>query len=305
MLLVTGASGLLGASVLSAAVDRAWETAGICHRNVIRGSSARIVKADLTDIESTRKLLFELRPDAIVHCAAATNVDWCEDHPRQTNALNVQTTALLAEMASCLNSRFIYVSTDSVFDGQKGNYSETDEPAPLNVYAHSKLDGERQTLLHHPGGIVVRVNLYGWNAQQKESLAEWILGRLEQGEDVPGFSDVFFTPMLVNDLVPVLFAMLQEDLTGLYHVTGSEKISKFEFALRVAAAFGFDPARVKPCRVKDMNLRAVRPLDISLNTEKIRTALGLAMPDVDSGLSAFRELRNRNYPQRLKRYFAQ
>ena len=188
-----------------------------------------------------------------------------------------------------------------MFDGKKGGYVETDPPAPLNVYAHSKLAGERETLQRNPSAMVVRVNIYGWNAQDKESLAEWILGRLEKGEEVPGFTDVFFTPILVNHLVPILFQALQQKLAGLYHVSGSERISKFEFACRLAAAFGFDSGRVVPCKVKDVKLRAARPLDVSLNTEKIRIALGCSLPDVDTGLSEFRHLRDHQCPQSLKR----
>jgi dTDP-4-dehydrorhamnose reductase len=302
MLVITGASGLLGASVLRSAVEFGWETVGLCHQHVIRDPAMHVARVDLTDESATRRLLFDLRPDAIVHCAAATDVDWCEDNPKEAEAINVQASAVLAETASTLNARFVYVSTDSVFDGKRGDYVETDEPAPLNVYARSKLAGERETLRGNPSGMVVRVSIYGWNAQNKDSLAEWVLRRLEEGRDVPGFTDVFFTPILVNDLVPVLFAMLQQELTGLYHVVGSERISKFEFARRVATTFGFDPARVTPCQVKDMNLRAARPLDVSLNTEKISVALRRSMPDVDSGLSGFRELRGRQYPQQLKSY---
>ena len=303
MLVVTGASGLLGASVLRSAVEFGWETVGLCHQHVIRDPAMQVARVDLTDDSATRKLLFDLRPDAIVHCAAATNVDWCEDNPKQAEAINVHATAVLAETAATLNARFMYVSTDSVFDGKRGGYVETDEPAPLNVYARSKLAGERETRRRHPSGMVVRVSIYGWNAQNKDSLAEWVLRRLGEGRDVPGFTDVFFTPILVNALVPVLFAMLQQELTGLYHVAGSERISKFEFARRVAATFGFDPARVTPCQVKDMNLRAARPLDVSLNTGKIGMALRRSMPGVDSGLNEFRELRARQYPRQLKPYW--
>ncbi|MGC1650080.1 MAG: SDR family oxidoreductase, partial [Candidatus Sulfotelmatobacter sp.] len=167
MLVVTGASGLLGASVLRSASELGWETVGLCHQHVIRDSTIQVARVDLTDDSATRKLLFDLRPDAIVHCAAATNVDWCEDNPNEAQAINVQASAVLAETAATLNARLLYVSTDSVFDGQRGGYAETDEPAPLNVYAKSKLAGERETLQRHPAGTVVRVSIYGWNAQNK------------------------------------------------------------------------------------------------------------------------------------------
>jgi dTDP-4-dehydrorhamnose reductase len=302
MLLVTGASGLLGASVLQSAVDLGWQAVGLCHRHVLRNPKMQVAQVDLTDSSATRKLLHDLRPTAIIHCAAATNVDWCEDNPTQAQAINVQASALLAQSATELNSAFIYISTDAIFDGASGRYVETDQPTPLNIYAKSKLAGEQESMRLHPAALVVRVNIYGWNAQEKQSLAEWVLVRLQAGNDVPGFADVFFTPILVNHLVPILFAMLQHKLTGIYHVAGSERVSKFEFAQRVATTFGFDPAQITPCHVKDMKLIAPRPLDISLNTAKVTRALGLSLPGIDSGLRKFRELRDQQYPQQLKNY---
>jgi dTDP-4-dehydrorhamnose reductase len=316
MLVVSGASGLLGANVLRLARQAGWDkdVVGLCHRHVIRDPALRIARVDLTDSSATRNLFSELfserlserlsenRPNAILHCAAAADVDWCEANPKQAEAINVGASAVLAEIAALFDARFIYISTDSVFDGKRGGYVEIDQPAPVNVYARSKLAAEREIQSRNPMSTIVRVNIYGWNAQNKESLAERILSRLEEGRDVPGFTDVCFNPLLANDLAVILFAMLQRELTGLYHVVGSERITKFEFARRVAATFGFDPARITPCQVKDMNLKAERPLDVSLNTEKIGRALGRSMPTVDSGLRAFRELRDRGYSQQLKSY---
>jgi len=293
MLVVTGASGLLGACVLRSAIELGRETVGLYHHYRIPDPALHLASVDLTDASATRRLLADLRPDTIIHCAAATNVDWCEENAKQAEAVNVQASAVLAEIAASLKARFIYISTDAVFDGKKGSYVETDEPAPLNVYAKSKLAGEWATERADPRVLVVRLNIYGWNVQKKDSLAEWVLRGLEEGRQVPGFTDVFFTPILVDDLAPILFTMLQQELTGIYHVAGSERISKYDFARRVAKTFGFDPAQVTPCQVKDVNLKAPRPRDISLNTEKIRIALGRSMPDVDSGLSRFRDLRGR------------
>lgn len=141
MIAVTGASGLLGACVLRSAIERGLDAAGLCNQHVLRDPALKICALDLTDHASTRKLLLDLRPDTIVHCAAATNVDWCEDHPAETDAINVRAVAVLAETAAAMNARLIYISTDSVFDGTKGGYAEADEPAPRNVYARSKLAG--------------------------------------------------------------------------------------------------------------------------------------------------------------------
>ena len=302
MLLVTGASGLLGASLVSLARDVGLNVIALCHRHKVTIAGVPVYNVDLTDRMATRDVIANLKPATIVHCAAATNVDWCEDHPKETRKVNVQATSFVAEIASELKSRLVYISTDSIFDGKRGNYSEAARPAPLNVYARSKLRGEHEVLRRYPAALVARVTIYGWNVQNKQSLTEWVLGQLAAGKEVRGFTDVHFSPMLVNDLAEVLLSMLDRQLRGLYHVVGSEKISKYEFARRVAMAFGFEPERVVPVRLVEASLRAARPLDVSLNTKKVRVALGRAMPDADSGLRRFRALQQSGYPEQLRTY---
>jgi dTDP-4-dehydrorhamnose reductase len=302
MLVVTGASGLLGPSVLLGARDQGRSAVGLCHRHLLALSDIPTFSVDLTDAKAAQKVLTSLRPTQIIHCAAAANVDWCEDHAQDAMQINSVSPAWLVHLAMELGARFLYVSTDAVFDGKQGNYTETDTPAPLNVYAESKLRGEQEVLRQDPSALVVRVNIYGWNAQSKLSLAEWVLEQLASGKPVPGFTDVHFTPILVNDLSEVLLTMLDRELKGLYHVAGSERISKFEFAQWVAVTFGFDPGQIVPARMAEAHLRARRPPDMSLNTSKISSALGRSMPDVQSGLSRFRTLRDAGYPQQLKSY---
>jgi dTDP-4-dehydrorhamnose reductase len=301
MLIVTGASGLLGASLVSFAANLGLSVVGLCHHHMIKIAGVPVYNADLTDRIATRAVIGHFKPSTIVHCAAVTNVDWCESHPKETEEVNVQATSFMAEMAAELGSGFVYISTDSVFDGKRGNYSERDAPAPLNVYAQSKLRGEKEAL-RHPSALVTRVSIYGWNVQNKESLAEWILRQLAEGKKVNGFTDVHFSPMLVNDFAEILMSMLDRQLSGIYHVVGAERISKYEFARRVAMIFGFKPERVVHTRVGDARLRAARPLDVSLNTEKVRLALGRTMPDVDSGLRRFRALQQSGYSQQLRSY---
>jgi dTDP-4-dehydrorhamnose reductase len=300
MIVVTGASGLLGASVLCHARDTGRCAAGLCHRQVVHIPDTKMMSVDLTDSRAMRQMISSLQPRSIIHCAAAANVDWCEDHPRETRQINVEAPAKLAQLARELNARLLHVSTDAVFDGARGSYCETDTPAPVNVYATSKLEGERAVLERYPAAIVARVTLYGWSAQNKPSLAEWMLGELTAGRQLPGFTDVMFSPLLANDLAQILVEMLDRGLSGLYHVVGSDVISKYDFARRLAAAFGFDPDRVAQARLADSKLRAARPLDTSLNTSKITAALGRSMPDVESGLRRFRALKENGYAQQLK-----
>src|SRR5579863_1102923 len=163
MILVTGASGLLGAAVLLQAREWGRQVAGISKQHVLRVPGIDVYPVDLGEPAATRKIVETLRPTLVIHCAAATNVDWCEEHPEQTHRLNVCVSSFLAELAREMGAAFLFVSTDSVFDGKKGNYSEDDPPGPLNIYAKSKLAAEKEVLRTHHSALVVRVNIYGWN----------------------------------------------------------------------------------------------------------------------------------------------
>jgi dTDP-4-dehydrorhamnose reductase len=295
VILVTGASGLLGASVLMRALKAKTTVTGLSYRHRFQLPGTDIHNLDLTDWSACRRVIADVNPSAIIHCAAATNVDWCEDHREEAFQINTRTSSYLAELAHGIGAKFVHISTDSVFDGNKGNYSELDTPAPLNVYARTKLSAEQEVLGRHQSPLILRVNFYGWNIQPKQSLAEWILTQLEQGQVVPGFVDVHFCPTFVNDLADILFNMLDRCMSGIYHVVGSEKVSKFEYARRLAMVFGFSPERIVPISVGQAKLRANRPRNVSLNIEKVATELGCKLPDIDSGLQRFKALRHQNY----------
>ena len=298
MILITGASGLLGRSITLRALELQKSVLGVSRRNPFDMPYLQCL--DLKDFAGTRKLVLNLRPSAIIHCAAITDVDYSEDHPDEVHENNVRVSALLAQLAAESNAQFMQISTDSVFDGHQGLYSESDTPLPLNVYARTKLLAEQEATRTHPRPLIVRVNFYGWNLRDRKGLAQWIFDELSQGKTLKGFTDVFFCPLLVNDLAEILLTMQDLDLAGIYHVVGSERISKYDFATRLATTFGFDPCQIVPSSIVDANLRAVRPRDTSLQTKKISLALCRPMPDVASGIQKFRDLDEGNHFRRLQ-----
>jgi dTDP-4-dehydrorhamnose reductase len=302
VIVVTGVSGLLGASFAHSAQTRGWDVLGLYGRHPIKVPGTRCVQVDLTEGDSARRLLEGHRAEWIVHCAAATDVDWCQEHPRDARFINAEVSGSLAAIARESGAGFVYVSTDSVFDGRAGRYPEDALPAPLNEYARSKLAGETAVRRELAQTLVVRTNFYGWSAQPRMSLAEWVLSRLETGQRVPGFSDVVFTPMLTNDLSSVILDMMSLRLQGTYHVAGSELCSKYEFAIRLADVFSLDRRLVDATSVGGSSLRAPRPRDTSLNTGKVSRALGKTMPDLSSGMKRLRMLRDAGFLAELRKW---
>lgn len=281
---VTGASGVLGTAVSLEARKRGYEVVAFYHSIVPDIPDASTEKLDIRETREVEKTISRVHPDAIIHSAAEVRVDWCEDHPDDAASTNVDGSRNIAKAARNCGSSLLYVSTDSVFRGDHGNYLEDDETFPLNVYARTKLAGEDAVLSASPAAIVARTTFYGWGGEHKPGLLGWILGQLENGKELPGFTDVVFCPVPVADVAAALLDLLEQRCSGRYHVVGSEAVSKYDFARRVAQRFGYDPNLVKPSKLADLHLRAQRPLDTSLTIDKLRNILGRDMPNVAEGL---------------------
>lgn len=304
MIVVTGVSGLLGINLAATARELGREVVGFYYRHQIQMPGVRVHCIDLTDHRATLSLIRRLKPKCIIHSAAATDVDWREDHPEETECINVRAASFLGATAQELNAQFVYISTDAVFDGGCGNYRESDQPNPLSVYAKSKLRGEQEVLRMHSSALVVRMaNIYGWNAQPRQSLGEWFLARISAGRQITGFTDAHFCPILANDSAEMLLAMVDRRLSGIYHLGCSERISKYEFAKHVAIAFDLGTECIVPGTLAGARLRAPRSLDVSLCTEKVRAVLGRQMPSVSSGLRRFRALRANGFADLVRSYY--
>jgi dTDP-4-dehydrorhamnose reductase len=297
---VTGASGLLGANLVFEWSRQGLEVVALANTHSVSISGVKSLRCDLLDAKQTEETIRLLNPGWIIHCAAATNVEWCERNSDECFRINADASGRLARSARSVEARFVYISTDSVFSGERSAYKESDSTAPLNVYARSKLAGELAVAHELPASLIVRTNIYGWNMQPKESLAEWMLGRLREHATFSGFADVMFCPMLVNDLGDCLREMMASGMEGVFHVVGGEECSKYEFGCRLARVFGLDSSLVQRSSIHDSKLLAPRPPSTSLDISKIVRALGRAMPTVDAGLERFKALGENGFAAKLK-----
>ena len=297
-ILVTGASGLLGLN-LALEASHQHEVIGSVNKNAIHPTDFTVLQSDLTKPGAIEQLLDESRPDWVINCAALANLDDCEAEPVLAQKLNSELPGKLAGNVARGGARLVHISTDAVFDGVTGGYEEDDEPNPLSHYARTKLAGERAVLEANQDAIVARVNLFGWSLSGKRSLAEWFFNNLSNGNRIMGFSDVFFCPLLVNDLAKLLVNMLKKDLNGLYHVVSSECTSKYEFGIRLAREFALNPDLIKPIVVSDAGLAAARSPNLTLRSDKLTAALEVAPPDISQGLARFHAQYSHGYRKKI------
>lgn len=298
-ILVTGASGLLGLNMALEASQQ-HEVFGSVNSNVIQTTAFTVIQSDLTVPGALEKLIDESQPEWVINCAALANLEACEANPALAEKLNSELPEKLANYVAKGGARLVHISTDAVFDGKHGGYTEEDQPNPLSLYARTKLKGEQVVLAANPQAIVARVNLFGWSLSGKRSLAEWFFNNLSAENSIMGFTDVYFCPLLTNDLAKILLKMLDIGAQGLFHVVSSECSSKYDFGVRLARLFDFDETLIRPALVSEAGLAAVRSPNLTLNSDKLSTELGVSPPDLKAGLEHFHTQYQSGYPEFIR-----
>lgn len=287
-ILVTGASGLLGLN-FSLRFAAEHQVTGAVYSHAFTQAPFSMVMTDLSQERNVDELIEKSKPDLVINCAALANLEECQKKPQEARMLNGELPGWLAEKCDNLSIKLVHISTDAVFDGtKKGKYNEADIPKPLSVYAQSKLAGEQAVRQIDQDALVLRVNFYGFSSSGQRSLAEFFLHNLENSIPVKGFTDVFFCPLYVMDMVEYLMQAVEKGLGGLYHLCSSESLSKYDFGLRIARVFNLDGALISPITVSDVDfIRAPRSKNLVLDTGKIEQALGRATPSQADGLARF------------------
>ncbi len=282
---VTGASGFLGRYLLKYAPKRC-RVLGQYRQHPVRAfqGHVQVVKQDL--LTDDWKSLYDFAPRVIIHTAAQASIDACQLHPDDAWKVNYQVTCKLVDVAKKLNARFLFLSSDVIFDGQKGNYQEEDKPVPLNVYAETKVAAEQYILEHHPDALVIRPALfYGQSLNGRPSFTEVIYKNLKAGKSVYLFTDQYRTPVLVNNLATALWELAESDYRGILHIGGSQKVSRYEMGLILCEVFNLPKHLIIPIPSDQANQAAPRPRDCSLNIDRARSVLKTRLLDVRSGLN--------------------
>jgi dTDP-4-dehydrorhamnose reductase len=221
----------------------------------------------IEDAATVRAHVEKVAPDWIVHAAAMTEVDACERDPARAHAVNAVASGTLAAAAAHAGARMLLVSTDYVFDGEKGRYTETDATNPLSAYGRSKLEGERLAQAALPGVCIARTSvLFG---PHRNNFVLWVRRSLREGTPVKAARDQWVTPTASADLAAQVTALLEAKATGIHHTAGAERLSRLEMAQRIAAHAGLDPAPIQSVAMDELSWVARRPRDSSLDTTKM------------------------------------
>ena len=225
----------------------------------------RAEKFDLLDEKSISELVRKVEPEVIIHSAALTDVDRCERERELAYKMNVEGTRAVAKAAEKAGSFLVYISTDYVFDGSAACIGKTTDTNPVSYYGYSKLLGEQ--FCHD--SIARTCVIYGSRpASGKVNFALWLLDSLKSGKEVRVVTDQFITPTLNTNLARMVLEAAERRLAGVYHLAGATRISRYDYALKLAREFDLDASLILPSRMEDLMWAAKRPIDSSLDTSK-------------------------------------
>lgn len=267
-LLITGASGLFGSKLAEIAALKGFEVYSGYNQDLpVYGFP---VKFDISDRNMVKSAFSKVNPDVVVHAATLTDVDKCEVNKEFAWKINVEGTKNIVEAAKKSGTYFIYISTDYVFNGEKGFYNENDVPDPINFYGLTKLNAEELVKSLLESCCIVRPSvIYGSvPATGKVNFALWLIQRLSKAERVRVVTDQYNSPTLNTSLAEMTIELINRRLTGFFHLSGATRISRYDFGARLAEVFGFDRCLIDPVSSTSFNWPAKRPADSSLDTSK-------------------------------------
>ena len=300
-LLIVGSSGLVGSKIASLAHAYEFETHNT--HNTMPSLLPNSTKLDITDLEATLALVAKIRPCAIINVAALTNVDYCETHKEEANRVNVGGPKNLAEAAQQNRSRLVHVSTDSVFDGTRGRYTEDDTPNPINYYSKTKLESETVVAQLSSYAIARPSVVYGWHVRVGGTLsgstkamnfAMFVLDKLGKNELVRAIRDQCNSPTLADNLAHALLRLARVTENGIFHTAGRSCLSRYEFALMLAHIFGHPTNLVQPVSTDEFDQVAQRPRNCCLRVQKAEKTLQMKFLTAQEGLT---EMKRQAQPQ--------
>ena len=283
--LVTGSAGLVGSQVVKD-LTKQNHTVYSCYHDE-KPSHGTSIQLDITDQDKIIQILQEIKPDRIIHLAAMTDVDQCETQQELAILLNAKSTEILAKQAAKQNIFFVYVSTDYVFDGIKGMKKEDDSTNPLGFYGKSKLEGELTLNKLASSWCIARTSTPFGIHHKKKSFPLWVQESLEAKKEIPVLVDQFTSPTYVPNLSKMLIEVATRQITGILHLSGATRISRYELAELVADKLSLDKKFLIQTNTDEMNWKAQRPRDSSFDVSLATEILNEKPQEIEHSLDLF------------------
>lgn len=278
--LITGGSGLLAVN-WAISINNNYDVTSLLHHRKISLLGVNTAFESIDSLDKCFYVLDKYRPDIVIHTAGLTNIEECESDPNLAYELNVNLAKNLAIACNQLSVKLINISTDHLFLGAQKFSTEDSITKAANTYAKTKLLGESEVLKYSKNAMIIRTNFFGWGPKYRQSFSDIILKKLRNNEKIGLFSDVFFNPILIDELAKRTHQLIDLNASGIFNIVSSERISKFEFGIKLANCFNLNSDLINEIKLKDIPNLVKRPKEMSLSNKKICRRIGFKMPSID------------------------
>ena len=282
-ILIFGASGMLGQRCYEYFAKKlGYSVFCSSFEEKFYDTSANYVQADITKRDKVKSIISNFSPDYIINAAAFTNVDKSESERELAWSINVKAVEYMAEGARNCDAHLIHISSDYIFDGIKGQYSENDKPNPVGYYGRTKLAGENALRISNALYTILRTNvLYGVIKEGRLDFVRWVVESIRKGETIRIVTDQINNPTFLDDLVRAIGQVMEFGKYGVYNIGGREFLSRYDFTMRIVDFFGLDKSLVKAITTPELNQPAKRPLNSGLVTIKAETEFGYSASSIE------------------------
>jgi dTDP-4-dehydrorhamnose reductase len=278
-ILITGANGFLGYYLVEQLLEKNYSVIatgkGQCRLPFTHNINFQWLSMDFTDPFSIHDVFENIKPDVVVHAGAMSKADECEMDQMKAYLVNVEGTVQLLINSADLKSFFVFLSTDFVFDGERGMYNEDDAPRPVNYYGRTKLEAEEAVKEYEYDWAIVRtVLVYGKNHSGHDNILKIVKEKLEKGEEYNVVDDQIRTPTYVEDLAKGIVSIIEKKATGVFHLSGKDVLTPYQMAIKTAEYLKLDSSVIKKVTAASFNQPAKRPLKTGFVIDKAKKELG-------------------------------
>jgi len=297
--LITGGSGLLAVN-WAYLMRHEFLVVLVMHNRIIRLNNTSSEIISLEDKSKLYAAVKSIMPDYIVHTAAIANIELCEKDHQKAKKINVEISSNVSDICKKLNIKLLYISTDHLFSGNNKYISESVNPEPINMYGITKYQSEQEVMKSNPASLIIRTNFFGWGPIYRTSFSDYILNKLRSNASVNLYDDVFFSPISIEELVSKSHSLLKKNCKGIFNIVGNERLSKYEFGIKLAKTFNLNELLIKKISSTTYPQLVVRPKDMSLSNKKMSDVLGEGILSLDKQIYNLK-----NQEQHIKKYLAQ
>jgi len=286
-ILITGALGQLGSAIIKT-FDDSWDVIATDFiKGEIEGFHGTFLQLDISDPKEVSEVVNKTKPDIVLNLAAMTDVDGCENDPEK--AIQINETGV-QNLLNAFSGTFVQISTDYIFDGKNGPYTEDHPISPINVYGETKLNAEEIIRVSNNPWLIVRTNvLFDYTKNTSASFVKWVVDSLREQKQINIVNDQWGNPTWTMGLADCIQQLLKKRITGLFNYSGKDYLNRLDFAVKIAEVFNLDPSLISAISTGALKQKAERPLKSGLLTDKIEKVLNLEMISTEESLKKIRE----------------